>query len=404
MNVIRRLLEGEQGGSFTQNTAFEVTAAPVGAWPSWTHAFYNSTTNSSLFGVIANTGSVRIGEYAAGVGTSHQISLLDETDQHDAPAVIKRSSDSKYLAVWTRHATGPMYATVSTNANDNSAYPAGWQIEDELGLDLYTYPFLCQLNDEAGDPIYLFCRTNTGGSNDNQWNYSKSTSGGADGSWAALTKITDGTRYYARFVKSSESRIDMAITSGSLPSEFGSVYHGYLEGGAWHMSDGTALGSPPFAITDFTLAYDGSSEGARIPNSIQKVGDRIAIACPTFTGTGTTGDYRIHDWDGATWSTVNLATNVGMANVAFGEGGLSLDPSDLDHAAASIKVSGTWRMHDCHRVGGVWQNTQITFSGDEDRYPWFVIDHTPALQFIWQKGVFITEDDFDTAVWGYGVA
>ncbi len=195
------------------------------------------------------------------------------------------------------------------------------------------------------------------------------------------------------------------MTTGTVPGDHASVYHGYYEAGVWYQSDGTPMvGSPPYSITDFTLVYDGSTEGARIPNSIQKIGDRIVIACPTFTGSGSTGDYRIHDWDGVAWSTDNLATNVGMANVAFGEGGLSIDPSDLDHAAASIKVSGTWRMHDCVRAdaSSPWVNTQITFTGDEDRYPWFIIDHTPALEYVWQKGVFVTEDNFTVGVWGYG--
>lgn len=402
----RRMLIGIGAGPFKAlATAFEILAPPIGAWPSWTHAFYNAVSGSSLFGAIASTGSVRVGEYAAGSGSSHQISLLDETDQHDAPAIIRRSSDGRYVAVWTRHAIGPMYVTVSTNPDDNSAWPAGWQIEDELGGGNYTYPFLCQLGDETSDPIYLFCRENT--DSDNEWAYSKSTSGGADGSWAPpLTRIVKGFNYYARFVKTSESRIDMAVTSGSAFSDHASVYHGYLEGGVWHQSDGTVMGSGPFAITDFTLVYDGSSEGARIPNSIQKIGSRIVIACPTFTGTGSTGDYRIHDWDGSAWTTSNLATDVGMAAVAFGEGGLAIDPSDLDHAAASIKVGGTWRMHDCRRAsaGAAWVNRQITFSGDEDRYPWFVIDHQPGLQYIWQKGTFTTEDIFDVGVWGYGTA
>lgn len=406
MTLARRLLIGG-GGSFPTPvalSAFEILAAPYGAWPSWTHAFYNTVTGSSLFGFVSDAGSVRIGEYvhATGVGSSTQIGVL-AGDQHNAPAILRRSSDGRYVAPMTDHATGPMYVNISTNPDDNSSWSGTFHIEDELGISAYTYPFVCQLGDEAGDPIYLFCRTNAGGGSTNQWNYSKSTSGGADGSWDALTPLVVGTNYYARFVKSSESRIDMAITSGSVPLDHASVYHAYFEGGAWYGTDGTALGgSPPYSITDFTLVYDGSTEGARIPNSIQKLGSRIAIACPTFTGTGTTGDYRIHDWNGSAWSTTNLATNVGMAAVAFGEGGLSLDPADLDHAAASIKVSGTWRMHDCHRSGGVWTNRQITFAGDEDRYPWFVIDHAAGLEFIWQKGTFTTEDIFDVGVWGYG--
>ncbi len=397
-------------GGFAPNPeteAFEILAAPVGAWPSWDHAFYNATTDSSLFGAVRNDGSVRVGEYvhSTQTGTSVEIGVLS-ADQHNAPAVIKRSSDSKYIAAMSDHSGAAMYINVSSSANDNSAWAGTYHIEDELGGTAFTYPFLAQLNDEASDPIYIFFRNVP--SVNGQWCYSKSTSAGDNGSWAAETVLVEGLRYYARFVKSSETRIDMAMTNGTVPTDNASVYHGYYESGVWHQSDGTALvGSPPYAITDFTLAYNGAtaSEGARIPNSIQKVGSRIAIACPTFTGTGTTGDYRIHDWDGSAWSTVNLGTNVGMANIDFGEGGLALDPADLDHAAASIKVGGTWRMHDCRRVdaSSPWLNTQITTTGDEDRYPWFIIDHTDPLQFIWQKGTFTTEDDFDTAVWGYGV-
>jgi hypothetical protein len=404
----RLLLRG--GGSFPTPTfpeAFEILAAPNGAWPSWDAAFYDSTLNASLFGLVSDAGSVRIGQYlhATEAGSSVEVGVLS-ADQHNAPAVIRRSSDGRFVAAMSDHAGAAMYINISTNPDDNDPWAGTTNIDAQLGGSGYTYPFLAQLNDETGDPIYLFFRIDDGLSN---WCYSTSTDGGT--TWSAFTNLVFGTRYYARFVKTSESRIDMAITDGSYAEDFASVYHGYLEGGVWHGSDGTPLaGSAPYDITDFTLAYDGSTSGARIPNSIQSDGTRVAVAFPVFTGApsghiGTNGNYIVADWDGSTWTSHTLATAVGMTTFDFSEGGLALDPADLDHAAASIRVSGTWRMHDCVRADAdaAWVNTQVTSSGDEDRYPWFVDGHQSPLLYIWQKGTFTSQSVFDVGVWGYGL-
>jgi len=382
--------------------AFEILAAPNGAWPTWAHAFYNATTATSLFGLINSSGSARVGEYPP--ATSVEVGVL-VGDQHNAPAVIKRSSDGKYVAAMCHHAGSEMYINISTNANDNDPWAGTDNIDPDLGGEGYTYPWLAQLGDETGDPIYLGFRVQDGAGNN--WCLSKSTDGGV--TWDTLTNITFGERYYGRFVKSSEARIDFAVTDGSYASDNASLYHAYYEAGDWHTTDGSVIaGSPPFDITDFTLVYDGSSDGARIPNSIAMLGTDIAITFPTMTGSafggviGTDGDYKYARWDGAAWTVTDVATAVGMTAVDFTEGGLAIDPADLNHLAASIRESGTWRMHDCVSAddGATWTNTQITSTGAEDRYPWFVIGHPDGL-YIWQKGTFTSQTDFDVGVWGY---
>lgn len=396
-------------GSFpvlTAPTPFEILAAPNGAWPSWDHAFYNAVTGSSLFGLVSSSGSVRIGEYD-GSGSSTQIGVL-LGDQHNAPAVIRRSSDGRYIAVMSEHGGAAMYVAIATNANDNDPWADTFHIEDELGGGTYTYPFLAQLDDETSDPIYLIFRDATSSST---WRYSKSTSAGVNGSWAAATTITSGTRYYMRASKSSGSRIDFALCAGSYAEDFASIYHFYYDGG-WFASDGTSMGSPPFTTGDMTLVYDGSTSGARIPNSIYRVGSDIAITFPVYTGTpsghiGTDGDYVYARWDGSAWTSHIIAASIGMTDLDFSEGGIVIDPSDLDTVVLSKRGAGgtgTWRIWEYRTTddGASWSSVQVTSSGDEDRYPWFIIDHTPALRYIWQKGTFTTEDDFDVGVWGAG--
>lgn len=407
--AVRVLLAAAGGtGGFILRRAFEVIASPIGAWPSWTHAFYNADTGSSMFGAVSSSGSVRSCEYvhATGTASTKEIGVLSG-DQHNSPAIIRRSSDSRYLSLYSDHSGPQMYGMLATNANDNSAWGLTYHLDDELGGTAYTYAFLAQLGDEASDPIYAIYRDVP--SVNSAWCLSKSTGGGADGTWAAQTVLVNaGLHYYFRAVKSSESRLDFALTDGTRADEFASLYHFYYDG-AYRKSDGTSMGSPPFDPSDMTLVYDGSSEGVRIPNSIQKVGSEIAIAFPVYTGgpagagdIGTDGDYKVARWNGSSWSLETLATAVGMVTVHFSDGGVSLDPSNLDRAAAGIRVGGVYQMHLCTRNAGVWSCSTLTSGTDDNIYPWWVIDHQPGLEFIWQRGTFVTEDDFTAAVWGYG--
>jgi hypothetical protein len=241
------------------------------------------------------------------------------------------------------------------------------------------------------------------------WSLSKSTDGGA--TWGAKTDIVSGTRHYGRCVKTSESRLDFAFTDGSYAEDGASVYHLYYEGGDWFASDGTDIGDPPFNLADdATLAYDGSvGAGARSPQSVAKVGDDIVITYPIQTGTptnhvGEDSDYGYSRWNGATWTGRVVETSVGPPSFDFPEGGVAVDPADLDRVAASVEVGGVWRMflYTTDDDGATWSATQLTEDGDDDVFPRWVSDHDATVEFIWSKGGFVTENDFSFGIEGYG--
>lgn len=386
---------------------FLLLAAPEAAWPSATQAFYNA--GKSIFGTVTNSGSARIVAYdhASGVATSTQVGVLG-ADQHNSPCVLRRSSDGRYVAAMCNHTGAQMWVTISDNPDDSTAWGETVNVDSQLGGSGYTYPALFQLGDETNDPIYMFYRVQDGIEN---WCISSSTDGGD--TWSTLTNLSFGTRYYARVYKTSESRLDFAITDGSYAEDFASMYHFYYEGGDYFATDGTQLaGSPPFDVTDFTLIYDGSTSGARFPNSIVNDGSEIAVVFMAQTGTptnhvGEDGDYIYCRWDGASWSAETIVADVGATDLEFTEGGVVVDPADIDRVILSKRGAGgtgTWHLWEYVTAdgGASWTPTQLTSTGDEDRYPWFVDGYQSGLEFIWQKGEFIDSLNFDAAVWGYG--
>jgi hypothetical protein len=406
------MLFGQGAGPYAtvaQFSTFELTAAPNGAWPSWNQAVYDAAVNTSLWGTITSSGSVRINakNHTTGTVTSTEVGVLSG-DQHNSPAIVIRESDGKYVVAMCDHNGAAMYINISTNAHDSTSWTGTTNIDAQLGGTAYTYPSLFQLEGETGDPMFLFFRNIVSGVS--RWSLSRSTNGGV--SWTnASAGIASGTRWYGRMTKSTSTRLDIAFTNGSYAPDFADVYHCYYEAGNYHDSAGATI-SEPLNETNMTQIYDGSAGGARFPNDVFGDGTNVAISFPIQTGTpgaviAVDGDYIQARREGAAaWVNKTVASNVGMTTVDFTEGGISIDPKDWNRVAASVRVSGTWRMHlyTTTNSGTSWTATQITSSGSEDRYPWWVRDYVSGLLFVWQKGTFTSETSFNVAVHGYGVA
>lgn len=413
--LLRRslLVAGSGGASFViPPRQFEVQAAPYGAWPSATQAFYAGGT--SYFGTADNAGDIYVVafDHATGTSTRTKVGGTIAIDQHNMAAVLRRASDGRLVAITCGHQTASIYRRISTNPDDATSWAAATDIDGNLGGSSYTYPYICELEGEAGSPMFLFYRNQPGNAD---WSLSRSTDDGATWSAGTGSVLYSATRAYGRACKTSSTRIDFLFSTGSYAEDYASIYHAYYEGGAYYDSTGAAI-TEPFSTAEMTLVYDGSSAGARFPASLETDGaGNLAAVFPVQTGTptvnhvGTDGDYVYARWNGSAWSTHTIAASVGMTDFSFTEGGLVVDPSNIDRVILSKRGAGgtgTWRLYDYRTTdaGATWSSTQLTSSGAEDRYPWFVVGHQPELEFVWLKGTFVDQSDYNDAIEGWGIA
>lgn len=406
----RRLLLAGSGGSFVVPAReFTVTAAPYGAWPGGlggTPFYYGGKT---YFGFADNAGGSYAAsfDHATGTVTMTLLHTFATADQHNRPALVRRSSDGKIVAIYCAHSGPAMYVRVSTNADDISAFGAETDIASQLGGSAYTYPVVYEIPDDGNDLLLFFRESGTGAS---KWCLPRSTDGGTTWSSGVGEVLYSGTRVYGRCAKSGTGRLDFAFTTGSYAEEYASVYHAYYQGGAFYDSAGSVI-VEPFSTAEMTLVYDGASAGARYIAGSGKIGSDIAVLFPVQTGTpsghiGEDEDYIYARWNGSAWSTHTIVSAVGATTLEFTEGALTLDPADLGRVFLSQRVSGTWRIHEATTAdsGATWSIVQRTSSGDDDMYPEFVLDHAPELEVVWLKGTFTSQSVYDTGIEGWGTA
>jgi hypothetical protein len=406
MTLGRRLLFSSFGGAYTRLSA-KMLAAGAGGWPGMPQAFYYGGV--SYFGTIrGDTGEAQIGQYVHATGTVTLTTVHTfSPDQHSAPAIMRRPSDGRLITVYCDHAGPDLYCRISTNPDDATSWGAETNIDSQVQGTLYTYPWLLDLQDEG--LISLFYR-NTVGSSYN-WCMSSSSDGGTTWTNGNNSTIVSGTRYYGRSFLSADGRVDFIFTDGSYAEDYASAYHMYRTPGHYYKSDGTEITGEPFAPSELTKIYDGSTAGVRYPASLARDPSGSIVAClPVQTGTpsghiGEDEDYIYARWNGSSWSTHTIATDVGATSFEFTEGSLAVDPSDLDRVLLSKRVAGSWRMHlyTTTDAGSSWSSTALTDSGGDDIYPGFVEGHVSALQGLWLKGTFTTEDDWAAAIQALGV-
>lgn len=408
--LARRLISGAGAGSGPLSVVtareFTVAAAPNGAWPGGLggQPFYYG--GKTYFGFADNAGGSYAGsfDHSSGAVVTALLHTFGTADQHNRPALLRRSSDGRFLAVYCDHSGSAIYVRISTNPNDISSWGAETNIDSSLNGTAYTYPALV----ETSVGIFIFYRDVSGAAS--YWKFARSADDGA--TWIDSGVITSGTRVYGRIFRTSNTRLDMVFTDGSYCEDKASVYHVYqLSDGTYHGSDGTALGgSPPYAVSAFTKLYDGATNGARYVACHALSGSDIAVIFPVQTGTcashiGADEDYVYARWNGSAWASHTVAASVGATTVEFTEGALTLDPANLGRVFLSKRVSGTWRIHEATTAdaGATWDVVQRSTTGDDDMYPEFVLDHVPGLEALWLKGTFTSQSVYDTGIEGWGV-
>lgn len=180
-------------------------------------------------------------------GTGDVVALHErfEADDHDAPALWRRA-DGRWLAVYTKHKTDDLTRWRVSEPGD----PRTWGPEQSFDWSPYTggrgvtysnlhaldgrlYCFARAVND---DPCALV--SDDDGST---WTYAgKLFTRPKVGYVNGYTRYTSSASMSSSSMSSS-SRIDL-ITTDHHPRDYdNSIYHGYLEGGALHRSDGTVV-------------------------------------------------------------------------------------------------------------------------------------------------------------------
>ncbi|MEO3756056.1 BNR-4 repeat-containing protein [Streptomyces sp. B6B3] len=188
-------------------------------------------------GGAARSGNVELTVVDLRTGTSTVVVLHEalETDDHDAPALWRRS-DGRWLAVYTKHKSDDLTRWRISERGDPTTWGEertfDWsELTDGRGV---TYANLRSM----GGRLYCFTRA----VNDDQCALVSDDDGDT---WSYAGKlftrpkvgyVNGYTRYHG-----DQGRIDL-ITTDHHPRDYdNSIYHGYLWDGALHRSDGSVL-------------------------------------------------------------------------------------------------------------------------------------------------------------------
>ena len=186
-----------------------------------------------------------------------------EQDDHNNPGFVILPN-GRYLAAYSKHnQETKFYFRTSTNPGD----PYHWGPIREyvtpgtagnFGGDSITYsnPFLLPAEDGR---IYLFHR---GVGNDP--NYLYSDDDGETWRYGGRTFIgRDGYSPYIKYASDGRGRVHFVATEDHPRNWDNSLYHGFLEGGRLHLSDGDVIGTlakdqeTPLRSWDFSKVYQG---------------------------------------------------------------------------------------------------------------------------------------------------
>ncbi|GAB3237288.1 hypothetical protein GCM10027447_36350 [Glycomyces halotolerans] len=384
-------------------------------------------------GGASRSGNVELTVVDLRSGTSEVVVLHErlEADDHDAPALWRRS-DGRWLAVYTKHKTDNLTRWRISEPGD----PTRWGPErtfdwsDLTGGRGVTYSNLHAMDGR----LYCFARA----VNDDQCALVSDDDGDT---WAYAGKLFTRPKVgyvngYTRYV-SGGGRIDL-VTTDHHPRDFdNSIYHGYLEAGTLHRSDGTVLdpaaldGEAP-SQADLTTVLAGSSEwgGAWMTHcwttDIRRAADGTvaavltarAVDAPAAAEEPVDGERPVPDLrffyarlaPGGRWSVHQLAeAGPGLLPHEQDYTGLvAIDPYDLDSVYASTPIDprdGTWleRWEIFHARtgdgGSTWRWDPVTEDSEVDNLRPIVAPGDPGrVPLLWFRGSMTASQHYDCEV------
>lgn len=379
-------------------------------------------------GGAGRSGNVELAVVDLRAGTSEVVVLHEvfETDDHDVPALWRRA-DGRWLAVYTKHKTDDRTRWRVSEPGD----PTRWGPEREFDWSAYTggagvtYSNLRSM----GGRLYCFARA----VNDDQCALVSDDDGDT---WAYAGKLFTRPKVgyvngYTRYAGDGK-RIDL-VTTDHHPRDYdNSIYHGYLENGALHRSDGTVVdaeavsGEAPSQVELTTILEAGSRwGGVRMSHcwttDIRR-GDDGSVAAVL---TARAGDeehldrHRAHPdlrffyarmAPGGEW-TVNEFAKAGAGLMPHEEdytGLAAIDPYDLD----SVYVSTTLDPRDgaplaFHEIfhartadgGATWTWTPVTEGSEVDNLRPIVAPGDPSrTPLLWFRGTMTASQHYDCEI------
>ena len=229
------------------------------------------------------------------------------------------------------------------------------------------------------------------------------------------------TRPYVQYRSTSPSRIDLIATEAHPDAEQTSIYHGYIEDGLLHRSDGTVLGPLGSAVpvTALTAVWE--------PTDTERGWTADLVADPhtgaltvAFSVAVSAADHRYWTarWTGSAWA----ATEVAFAGSALYDlqpnytGLIALDPQDPEHLVLSADVHPAtgvplpvsadgerhWELWDGHRQGnGTVTWTPLTSGSLADNLrPVFASHPGGADALLWMRGQYTSYASYDLDIVG----
>jgi hypothetical protein len=374
-----------------------------GAW-TWFNDPRAVIINGQLYaGAVSPQGDIHIGGRLATPVVLHKSFGLDD---HNNPALLRRSLDGRIIACYSRHgADNNYYQRISVASDDLSSFGPERNIGYLLGGIAYTYANLVEIE----DGIFNFTRCI---SDDGRFtpHFTVSKDGGE--TWSPVQKLLfeSGQRPYFKLAKTGPNRIDLICTDGHPGEVIGgnSVYHCYYSDGAWHQSDGAQLELLPFTPRDvLTRVHDGGSNpGAWVWDVM--VGPIAVFA--TFPGPPIDHRYHFARWVGTKWVTSEICAAgrtvypVGDDTEPYYSGGICIDPDDLNTIYCSRETHdprcgdrGTFQLWkgQTRDDGATWEMEQITF-GNEDCIRPFKPPSSNQLLFV--RGSYRAYTNYSTVV------
>lgn len=386
-------------------TAF--SSAPHGGWtyPQFPKAAYGSG-NSYVAYVNGDTGGLYVGAWDGAAWSATLLDTPTPADDHNNPAVLVRD-DGHILTAFCEHGGPNMFTMLSTDPGDISAFDAA--DNTSTGSSNYTYPALVQLTGVSGDPIYLMYRdiTGAGATEVARFALSKSTDGGA--TWTTRTLVFTAANYELAYwtITADATTIHVMTTNRDPYGGDGTpvtVYHLYFDGTTetWHKSDGTEItATKPFALTEATVAYDGS-DGVSFP-----IDALVVSGLPRFSllvdigGSRVSG--RMYRWTGSAWTSVEVY-EADHPTLDRYYGALVFNRANTSEAFAGIK-DGTYTeivRYLSPDGGDTWgAGTAVTSGSTEHQVaPIAVENGVAAMPVFWLHGTLISSTEFDFGISG----
>jgi len=395
----------------------------------------SSVANSEGIDGDSRAGDVDVVAFHPDTGVRSRYVLhhgLKPQDDHNVAAILIRS-DGRYLAMYTRHNHDHLsYWRISTRPHDAGDWGPeqtfDWTdaIEAAGAASRVTYSNLFYLPAEG--KTYDFCRA----INDDP-SILVSTSHGDQWTCAGKLLTEEKLGYvngYTKYASNGADRIDF-MTTEHHPRDFNnSVYHGYIQGGKLHRSDGTVVEddvfkSPGHAQTELTQAFAANSmfDGTimthawTISLAIDGAGRPYGLISARADDQPENSNFEDHRffyvrYDGKQWRVHQLAKAGPCLWPAEQDytGLAALNPSDPNVVYVSTTVDPRNDSPlDFHEIfqgkttdgGGTWSWSPITQNSTVDNLrPLMVAWDSDSSLLAWFRGTMSRSQDYDTAIVG----